>query len=295
MNTWALKQLARSMKRNIWFPLMGTLIFCGRPVMAEFKANYGENVAFEKGRPVAFPDFSVTYVRSEERTFDVGGTTRSNSTMFFDVHFRDATRKPVELQWNYGFPGELAEGLGQIAVTRRKYFSIYLPSYSDTGGELKVVPNKEIVEPGKKKGDWILRKQADYGQELSFSNNSVLAFPDFDLSFKEIQKTATLLTEAQKKKAFETARSYYKDHQIDFTDDLKKSLQKALNEMVDSIILFQLLEGPDVETAPINFYMKKGEASFRGKKYSIDITSSLFDPGSPNLMDGQKIVVREEK
>ena len=89
---------------------------------------YGKEIAVEKGKLLQFPDFSIMLKDTETRTFMIGEVQRSNSVDHYEVKYKENGKEVIkQLNWSYGYPGELAEGLGIVTINGEK-FSIYMNS-----------------------------------------------------------------------------------------------------------------------------------------------------------------------
>jgi len=257
---------------------------------------YAAIVKYRKGETLSFKDFAFTYLRQEQRNFTISGVVRSNARQIFEIAFTDdcGKHKTIAKEFAYGFPGGLLEGF-TFATTRRNYFSVKIIDFYDQGGSLEVNPSASVIEKADKEGEFTVRKIAELDTEVELAGNTVLAYPEFDLTILKAATYWVTMSAEQKKAALERARAYYTENHIALPNEYKISMESSeAMKTLHIVITFRLTNGNDVATTEIE-HMMKGEVKFRSKLYSIDLTSiPFFEPGTEALQN-QKIIVRNKK
>jgi hypothetical protein len=260
----------------------------------DHKCSYNAEIIYRKGTTLSFDDFEITYDDLKERKFEMAGVVRSNFKQIFLIAFTNDSGEleKITREYSYGFPGGHSEGIG-FAVRRRKYFSITIWNAFDEGGYLKISPSAVSYEPKGEKGELVIRKTAELGLEVEIDGNTVLAYPDFDLSIRTITKHWVILSEDEKKAAVDKAYAYYTENHIAVPDDYLKPLEGPdPTRTLHITIGFRLTKGEDNVTGEI-CWPQIGEVEYKRKKYSIELTSiPTFRPETDTIIN-QKIVVRK--
>jgi hypothetical protein len=256
---------------------------------------YNTEILYQKRKTLSFTDFEITYKYFIEKNFKMAGVVRSSSRQVFDIVFTNDSgeREKITREYSYGFPGDLSDGIG-FAVTRRTFFLINIWGVSDEGGSLKVCPSTVVYEQSNDKGEFVIRKTAELGLEADLERNTVLAYPDFDLSISTIVKHSVTLSESEKKAAIERAYAYYTENNISIPDDYLKLLEgPEPMETLHITFTFRLTNGIDNVTSEICWPLK-GEVEFQNQKYVIELTSiPTFQPKT-EVLNKQRIVVRRK-
>ena len=88
---------------------------------------YGKGVLIKEGETVQFKDFAITFLCTKTKSFTIGGIARSNSTDYFEIKYKENEKEIVKkVEWQYGFHGDLAEHLGEIAINGKKVVIDYM-------------------------------------------------------------------------------------------------------------------------------------------------------------------------
>lgn len=259
------------------------------------KCSYNEEITYRKGTALSFSDFEITYDGLNERKFEMAGVVRSNFKQIFNITFTNDSGEIEKIvrEYSYGYPGGHSEGIG-FAVRKRKYFFITILDTFDDGGSFIVNPSTVAYEPKEEKGGVVIRKTAEFGIEAGIDRNTVLAYPDFDLSITSIAKHWLTLSEAERIEAVEKAYAHYAENHISVPENfLKSSEGHDPMRTLHITIAFRLTHGGDSVAGEI-CWPCKGEVDFKRKIYSIELTSiPTFQQGTDTL-NRQRIVVRRK-
>lgn len=256
---------------------------------------YNTEILYQKRKTLSFTDFEITYEYFKEKNFKMAGVVRSSSRQVFDIVFTNDSgeREKITREYSYGFPGDLPDGIG-FAVTRRKFFLINIWGVSDEGGSLKVSPSTVVYEQSNENGEFVIRKTAELGLEADLERNTVLAYPDFDLSISTLVKHSVTLSESEKMAAIEKAYAYYTENNISVPDDYLKLLEgPEPMETLHITFTFRLTNGIDNVASEICWPLK-GEVEFQSKKYVIELTSIPTFQQKTEVLNKQRIVVRRK-